>query len=133
MMRRRLFWKLFLAFWLANTLTFLVGAGAFMLNELRGDTPGLRSLLATELQLLERHGERAGRQLLDVSPQPQDVQVGLYDDQGRLLAGQTVHVARFEQALLDRDGRPLVLRASVATRVGTVSYTHLTLPTTPYV
>ncbi len=86
MMRRRLFWKLFLAFWLANTLTFLVGAGAFMLNELRGDTPGLRSLLATELQLLERHGERAGRQLLDVSPQPQDVQVGLYDDQGRLLA-----------------------------------------------
>lgn len=40
MMRRRLFWKLFLAFWLANTLTFLVGAGAFMLNELRGDKIG---------------------------------------------------------------------------------------------
>ncbi|MFK3818269.1 ATP-binding protein [Pseudomonas sp. NPDC089407] len=118
MMRRRLFWKLFLAFWLANTLTFLVGAGAFMLNDLRGDTPGLRSLLATELQMLERHGERAGRQLLDVSPQSPDVQVGLYDDQGRLLAGRTVHTARFEQALIDRDGRPLVLRASVATGVG---------------
>lgn len=61
MMRRRLFWKLFLAFWLANCLTFLVGAGAFMLNDWRGDTPALRSLLATELQLLQRYGEQAGR------------------------------------------------------------------------
>ncbi|MDV5100716.1 ATP-binding protein [Pseudomonas sp. LSJ-87] len=118
MMRRRLFWKLFLAFWLANTLTFLVGAGAFMLNDLRGDTPALRSLLATELQLLQRYGEQAGRQLLEVSPQPPDVQVGLYDSQGRLLAGRAVPVARFEQALSDRDGRPLVLRASVATTIG---------------
>ncbi|KKO16458.1 ATP-binding protein [Pseudomonas putida] len=118
MMRRRLFWKLFLAFWLANTLTFLVGAGAFMLNDLRGDTPALRSLLATELQLLQRYGEQAGRQLLEVLPQPPDVQVGLYDSQGRLLAGRAVSVARFEQALSDRDGRPLVLRASVATTIG---------------
>ena len=117
MMRWRLFWKLFLAFWLANILSFLVGAGAFMLDELRGDTPGLRSLLATELQLLQRHGEQAGRQLLDVSPQPRDVHVGLYDAQGQLLAGRAVPVARFEQALNDRDGRPLVLRASVATPI----------------
>jgi signal transduction histidine kinase len=113
MMRRRLFWKLFLAFWLANSLTFLVGAATFILNDVRGDTPGLRSLVATELQLLQRHGEQAGRQLLDVSPQPPDVQVGLYDSQGQLLAGRAVPVARFEQALNDRDGRPLVLRASV--------------------
>ena len=118
MMRRRLFCKLFLAFWLANTLTFLVGAGAFMLNDLRGDTPALRSLLANEMQLLQRYGEQAGRQLLAVSPQPPDVQVGLYDGQGRLLGGHAVPVARFEQALSDRDGRPLVLRASVATTIG---------------
>ena len=118
MMRRRLFWKLFLAFWLANCLTFLVGAGAFMLNDWRGDTPALRSLLATELQLLQRYGEQAGRQLLEVSPQPPDVQVGLYDSQGQLLAGRAVPVSRFEQALSDREGRPLVLRASVATALG---------------
>ena len=118
MMRRRLFWKLFLAFWLANCLTFLVGAGAFMLNDWRGDTPALRSLLATELQLLQRYGEQAGRQLLEVLPQPPDVQVGLYDSQGQLLAGRAVPVSRFEQALSDREGRPLVLRASVATALG---------------
>lgn len=118
MMRRRLFWKLFLAFWLANSLTFLVGAGAFMLNDLRGDTPALRSLLATELQMLQRFGEQAGRQLLAVSPQPPDVQVGLYDGQGQLLAGRAVAVARFEQAVSDLEGRPLVLRASVATSLG---------------
>ena len=118
MMRRRLFWKLFLAFWLANCLTFLVGAGAFMLNDWRGDTPALRSLLATELQLLQRYGEQAGRQLLEVSPQPPDVQVGLYDSKGQLLAGRAVPVSRFEQALSDREGRPLVLRASVATVLG---------------
>lgn len=118
MMRRRLFWKLFLAFWLANSLTFLVGAATFMLNDWRGDSPALRSLLATELQLLQRYGEQAGRQLLNVSPQPPDVQVGLYDSQGQLLAGKAVQVARFEQALRDSEGRPLVLRASVATTVG---------------
>ncbi|PWU30944.1 two-component sensor histidine kinase, partial [Pseudomonas sp. RW407] len=67
MKRGRLFWKLFLAFWLANSLTFLVGAGAFMFDELRGDTPALRSLLATEVRLLQRFGEAAGRQLLEVS------------------------------------------------------------------
>ncbi|MBH3458114.1 HAMP domain-containing protein [Pseudomonas monteilii] len=118
MMRRRLFWKLFLAFWLANSLTFLVGAATFMLNDWRGDSPALRSLLATELQLLQRYGEQAGRQLLNVSPQPPDVQVGLYDSQRQLLAGKAVQVARFEQALRDSEGRPLVLRASVATTVG---------------
>ena len=118
MMRRRLFWKLFLAFWLANSLTFLVGAATFMLNDWRGDSPALRSLLATELQLLQRYGEQAGRQLLNVSPQPPDVQVGLYDSQGQLLAGKAVQVVRFEQALRDSEGRPLVLRASVATTVG---------------
>ncbi|WP_336332576.1 HAMP domain-containing sensor histidine kinase [Pseudomonas putida] len=118
MMRRRLFWKLFLAFWLANSLTFLVGAAAFMLNDLRGDTPALRSLLATELQMLQRYGEQAGRQLLEVTPQPPDVQVGLYDSQGRLLAGKAVQTARFERALGDREGRPLVLRASVAVTIG---------------
>jgi len=115
MMRRRLFWKLFLAFWLANCLTFLVGAGAFMLDELRGDTPALRSLLATELNMLHRYGEQAGRQLLQVSPQPQGVQVGLYDGAGHLLAGRAVVEPRFERALLDQGGQALVLRSSVAT------------------
>ncbi|MFJ4064272.1 ATP-binding protein [Pseudomonas sp. NPDC089996] len=117
MMRRRLFWKLFLAFWLANSLTFLVGAGAFMLDELRGDTPGLRAMLATELNLLHRYGEQAGRQYLQVSPQPPDVQVGLYDGTGHLLAGRAVDTPRFERALLDEGGQALVLRASVATRL----------------
>lgn len=114
MMRRRLFWKLFLAFWLANCLTFLVGAGAFMLDELRGDTPGLRSLLVTELNMLQRFDEQAGRQLLQVSPQPPDVQVGLYDDQGQLLAGRAVPRALFERSVTGTDGRLLILRASAA-------------------
>lgn len=117
MNRRRLFWKLFLAFWLANSLTFLVGAGAFMLDELRGDTPALRSLLATELNMLQRYGEQAGRQLLNVTPQAPEVQVGLYDEQGRLLAGRAVAHARFEQTVLDVRGRPLILRASAASGI----------------
>ncbi|WP_060479665.1 HAMP domain-containing sensor histidine kinase [Pseudomonas monteilii] len=117
MIRRRLFWKLFVAFWLANSLTFLVGAGAFMLDELRGDTPGLRSMLATELNLLHRYGEQAGRQYLQVSPQPPEVQVGLYDGTGHLLAGRAVQTPRFERALLDEGGRALVLRASVPARL----------------
>ena len=117
MRRRRLFWKLFLAFWLANSLTFLVGAGAFMLDDLRGDTPGLRAMLATELNLLHRYGEQAGRQYLNVSPQPPEVQVGLYDGTGHLLAGRAVATPRFERALLDDGGQALVLRASVPTRL----------------
>lgn len=117
MIRRRLFWKLFVAFWLANSLTFLVGAGAFMLDELRGDTPGLRSMLATELNLLHRYGEQAGRQYLQVSPQPPELQVGLYDGTGHLLAGRAVQTPRFERALLDEGGRALVLRASVPARL----------------
>lgn len=115
MKRGRLFWKLFLAFWLANSLTFLVGAGAFMFDELRGDTPALRSLLATEVRLLQRFGEAAGRQLLEVSPQQPDVQVGLYDAQGTLLAGRAVAQVRFEQAVTSQDGHRLLLRASAAT------------------
>jgi signal transduction histidine kinase len=118
MMRRRLLWKLFLAFWLANTLTFLVGAGAFMLDDLRGNTPALRSLLTTEVRLLERFGEQAGRQLLEVSPQPPGVAVGLYDSAGELLAGRQVPAPRFEHALTSRDGGALLLRASASSALG---------------
>ncbi|MCP5853893.1 hypothetical protein NL323_28585, partial [Klebsiella pneumoniae] len=86
-----------------------------MLDDLRGDTPALRSLLVTELNMLHRYGAQAGRQLLQVSPQPEGVQVGLYDGTGHLLAGRAVAMPRFERALLDQGGQALVLRASVAT------------------
>ncbi|KAF1070504.1 MAG: Sensor histidine kinase CpxA [Pseudomonas citronellolis] len=114
-MKSRLFWKLFVAFWLANSLTFLVGAGMFVLNDLRGDTPALRSLLNNELQMLERFGSEAGVQMLTVWPEVHEAQVGLYDQDDNLLAGQSVAVPRFERRVTTADGQVRVLRSSAET------------------
>ncbi|NAS94791.1 two-component sensor histidine kinase, partial [Pseudomonas syringae pv. actinidiae] len=84
----RLFWKLFLAFWLATSLTFLVGAGLFIFTRSGPGDPSFSTVLDNEVRLLQQSGIPAGRALLDVwQPDRQD-RVGLYDDQGRLLAGK---------------------------------------------
>ena len=62
----RLFWKLFLAFWLATSLTFLVGLGVLVLGSFRPGDPHLEAILASEEQLLRQFGVESGRQL-DIS------------------------------------------------------------------
>ena len=49
----RLFWKLFLAFWLATTLTFFVGMGFVILSKSKPGDPHLDTILTSEIHLLE--------------------------------------------------------------------------------
>ena len=68
----------------------------------------------------------AGRLLVVDAPQPSDVIL--------ILAGETyLRPARALQLLDQGYGRLVVLDVPAASRVYAVSYTHLTLPTTPYV
>jgi len=61
-----LFWKLFLAFWLATTLTFLVGVGVLELGRFQPNDPHVEAMLAAEDKLLQTFGVEAGGQLLAV-------------------------------------------------------------------
>ena len=60
----RLFWKLFLAFWLATSLTFFVGIGVITLSRQGPGNPHLDTILESEEQLLRQFGVAAGKQLL---------------------------------------------------------------------
>jgi signal transduction histidine kinase len=108
----RLFWKLFLAFWLATTLTFLVGMGIMTLTRAGPGDPDLRSLLNNGQRMIEQHGVEAGSQLLDVWMRKSDEEVGLYDAQGHLVAGAAVLRPLFEKQLVSKEGVPLTLRSS---------------------
>ncbi|KAA8705724.1 Sensor histidine kinase [Pseudomonas cannabina] len=109
----RLFWKLFLAFWLATSLTFLVGAGLFMFTRSGPGDPSLRTVLDNEIRILQQSGIPAGQALLNVwQPDRQD-RVGLYDDQGRLLAGKAVEAANFELAVHTREGATVHIRSTL--------------------
>ncbi|RMO81861.1 Sensor histidine kinase [Pseudomonas syringae pv. primulae] len=109
----RLFWKLFLAFWLATSLTFLVGAGLFIFTRSGPGDPSFSTVLDNEVRLLQQSGIPAGRALLDVwQPDRQD-RVGLYDDQGRLLAGKPVDAANFELAVRTREGATVHIRSTL--------------------
>ena len=108
----RLFWKLFLAFWLATTLTFLVGMGIMTLTRAGPGDPDLRSLLINGQRMVEQHGVEAGSQLLDVWARKSGEEVGLYDAQGRLIAGAEVPQPLFEKQLVSKEGAPLTLRSA---------------------
>jgi len=110
----RLFLKLFLAFWLATSLTFFVGLGIVMSTRLAPGTPQLNDLLDNQRQLLERFGLEAARPLLALWTQPQGQQVGLYAGDGRLLAGVAVEAPAYAQAITSLEGQHLVLRSSHA-------------------
>jgi signal transduction histidine kinase len=110
----RLFWKLFLAFWLATTLTFLVGLGILMFTSFGPGDPEVRAMLASEIRMVEQHGETAGAQLLDVWRLQPAQEVGLFDDNGKLLAGTDISRVQYEQQLVSKEGNRLWLRSSVA-------------------
>lgn len=110
----RLFWKLFLAFWLATSLTFLVGLGLLVMGNSRPGDPHLETVLATEEQLLRQFGVESGRQLLAVWEHPDDQAVGVYDHAGQLLAGTPVPQPAYERPVLSKDGIVLSLRSTHA-------------------
>ncbi|WP_335944355.1 ATP-binding protein [Pseudomonas sp. G166] len=108
----RLFWKLFLAFWLATGLTFLVGLGFLVMGSSRPGDPHLETILAAEEQLLRQFGVESGRQLLAVWEHPADQAVGVYDSTGQLLAGAPVAQPAYTRSVVDKDGAAVLLKST---------------------
>lgn len=108
----RLFWKLFLAFWLATSLTFLVGLCILLLGSMRPGDPHLEAILASEEQLLRQFGVESGRQLLAVWEHPPDQALGVYNATGQLLAGSPVPHPVYERTVLSHEGLSLSLRST---------------------
>ena len=109
-----LFWKLFLAFWLATTLTFLVGVGVLELGRFRPNDPHIEAILAAEERLLEQFGVEAAGQLLTVWERPPDQSVGVYDGTGQLVAGAPVTEPAYEQSVTSKEGLALSIRSTHA-------------------
>ena len=109
-----LFWKLFLAFWLATTLTFLVGIGVLELSRFRPGDPHVEAILAAETGLLEQFGVDAAGQLLTVWERPPDENIGVYDSNGRLIAGAPVAQPAYERAVTSKEGLALSIRSTHA-------------------
>jgi signal transduction histidine kinase len=107
-----LFWKLFLAFWLATTLTFLVGIGVLELGRFRPGDPHVEAILASEQKLLQQFGVEAAAQLLAVWEHPSDQAIGVYDSAGQLLVGAPVTRPAYEQAVVSKEGLALSLRST---------------------
>ena len=91
-----LFWKLFLAFWLATSLTFLAGVGVLELGSFRPGDPHVEAILASEERLLQQFGVEAAGQLLTVWEHPSDEAIGVYDGAGQLLVGLPVVQPAYE-------------------------------------
>ncbi len=108
----RLFWKLFLAFWLATSLTFLVGLGLLVMGSPKPGDPHLETVLATEEQLLRQFGIESGRQLLTVWEHPDDQAIGVYDSAGQLLAGTPVPQPAYERSVISKEGIVLSLKST---------------------
>ena len=121
----RLFWKLFLAFWLATSLTFLVGAGLFIFTRSGPGDPSLSTVLDNEVRILQRSGIPAGQVLLDVWQPDRHDRVGLYDDQGRLLAGKAVDTASFELAVHTWEGATVHIRSTLRPEPDNKGPSHL--------
>lgn len=109
-----LFWKLFLAFWLATTLTFLVGIGVLELSRFRPSDPYVEAILAAETGLLERVGVDAAGQLLTVWERPPDENIGVYDSNGHLIVGSPVEQPAYERAVTSKEGLALSIRSTHA-------------------
>ena len=110
----RLFWKLFLAFWLATTLTFFVGIAFVILSKSKPGDPHLDTILASEIHLLEEFGVESGMQLLTVWRHPDDQAIGVYDSNEQLLAGSPVLHPVFERTVISKEGIELSLRSTRA-------------------
>lgn len=99
----RLFWKLFLAFWLATSLTFFAGVGVHEVETFEPDDPNLKVILASEAALLRQFGVESGAELLATWRRPPDQAIGVYDNAGQLLAGSAVLSPAYEHG--DQQGR----------------------------
>lgn len=109
-----LFWKLFLAFWLATTLTFLAGGGVLELTSFRPGDPHVEAILASEERLLKQFGVEAAGQLLTVWEHPPDEAIGIYDSVGQLVVGLPVAQPAYEQTLTSKEGLTLTVRSTHA-------------------
>lgn len=109
-----LFWKLFLAFWLATSLTFLVGVGILQLGSFRPSDPHLETILASEQRLLQLFGVESAGQLLAAWEHPPDEAVGVYNSAGQLLVGSPVAQPVYEQSVVSQEGLTLSIRSSHA-------------------
>jgi signal transduction histidine kinase len=109
-----LFWKLFLAFWLATTLTFLVGVGVLELGRFQPNDPHVEAMLAAEDKLLQQFGVEAGGQLLAVWERPADEAIGVYNSAGQLLIGGPVAQPVYERAVVSKEGLVLSIRSTHA-------------------
>ncbi|MCF5724477.1 HAMP domain-containing sensor histidine kinase [Pseudomonas syringae] len=109
-----LFWKLFLAFWLATTFTFLAGVGVLELGSFRPGDPHVEAILASEERLLQQFGVDAASQLLTVWEHPPDEAIGVYDSAGQLLVGQPVAQPAYERALTSKEGLALSIKSTHA-------------------
>ncbi|RMV72188.1 Sensor histidine kinase [Pseudomonas caricapapayae] len=108
----RLFWKLFLAFWLATSMTFMVGAGLFMLSRSGPGDPSFSTVFDNEVRILQQSGIAAGQALLDAWQPDAQGRVGLYDSRGLLLAGKPVEDPVFELAVHTREGTVVHIRST---------------------
>ncbi|MBI6681620.1 HAMP domain-containing protein [Pseudomonas viridiflava] len=108
-----MFWKLLLAFWLATTMTFLVGVGLFMFSRLGSGDPSFNTVLDNEVRILKQSGIPAAQALLDAWQPGGDHQVGLYDHQGHLLAGRLVDSPQFEMSVRSWEGTTVWIRSSL--------------------
>ena len=106
-----LFWKLFLAFWLATTLTFLAGVGVLELSSFRPGDPLVEAILASEERLLEQFGVEAAGQLLTVWEHPPDEAIGVYDSAGQLVVGLPVAQPVYDRSLTSKEGLTLSIRS----------------------
>ncbi|WP_411392634.1 ATP-binding protein [Pseudomonas sp. MPB23] len=109
-----LFWKLFLAFWLATTSTFFVGVGVLELTRFHPVDPYVEAILAAEARLLEHFGVETANQFLTVWERPPDENIGIYDSQGHLMAGAPVPQPEYEQAVTSKEGLALTIKSTHA-------------------
>ncbi|POD16382.1 HAMP domain-containing sensor histidine kinase [Pseudomonas syringae] len=107
-----MFWKLFLAFWLATSLTFMVGAGLFMFTQSGRGDPSFSTVLDNEVRILQQSGIAAGQALLNAWQPEGHGRVGLYDLNGLLLAGEALENPRFELAVHTREGALVHIRST---------------------
>ncbi|WWF47886.1 ATP-binding protein [Pseudomonas trivialis] len=114
-----MFWKLFLAFWLATSLTFFAGVGVHEVETFEPDDPNLKVILASEAALLRQFGVESGAELLATWRRPPDQAIGVYDNAGQLLAGSAVLSPAYEQTVISKEGLILSLRSTHP-----ISYEH---------
>jgi len=97
----RLFLKLFLAFWLATSLTFLVGLGILLLGRLFPGDPQMGTVFFNTQKVIEQYGVKAGEPLLKVwASEAHGRKIGLYGVGDQWLAGNIVADDAYQQKVL---------------------------------